>query len=157
MSFEIRPVGYVTTGRTDEFDSDHWGGVESVIEVDPERFGAAALTGLEEFSHVEVFFVFDKLAEREDYTIPRSGRGRDDLPAVGVFCDRGPRRPNRLGATVCSVVKVDDNRLTVSGLDALQGTPVVDIKPVMHEFLPEKVHQPEWVSSLMADYFVAEG
>ncbi|MDQ2846472.1 MAG: TrmO family methyltransferase [Actinomycetota bacterium] len=93
-----------------------------------------------------------QLPERDDCQQPRSGRGRDDLPAVGVFCDHGPRRPNRIGVSFCRVVSVASRSLQLQGLDAVDGTPVLDIKPAMREFLPSDIVQPEWVGRLMADY-----
>lgn len=138
--------------RTDVQHTDNWGAVRSTITVD-ERFGEAALQGLEGFSHVEVLFVFDQLPERDDYREPRPYRGRADLPPVGVFADRGPRRPNRIGVTCCAVESVHGRELTVVGLDAVSGTPVIDVKPVMVEFQAVGVEQPKWVSELMADYF----
>ncbi len=154
MPYDVMPVGTVTSGRADYGNSDNWGDVLSVVTVDPDRFGAGALTGLEEFSHVEILYLFDRLPERDDYTTPRPSRGRDDLPPVGVFCDRGPRRPNRIGATICGIFRVSDNILTVRGLDAVVGSPVLDIKPVMHQFLPGEIVQPNWVDRLMGDYFL---
>ena len=70
-----------------------------------------------------------------------------------MFADRGPRRPNRIGATICQVVAVAGRELTVRGLDAVVGTPVLDIKPVMAEFLPGAVRQPPWSVTLMSQYF----
>lgn len=55
---------------------------------------------------------------------------------MGVFADRGPRRPNRIGATICEIVSAEGRRLRVRGLDAVTGTPVLDLQPVMLEFLP---------------------
>lgn len=151
MDFEVRPVGRVANDRTDPADTDHWGAVVSTIVID-DRLPADCFQGLEEFSHVEVLFLFDRATEREDYSA-RSSRGRADLPKVGVFADRGPRRPNRIGLTRCRVLSVDGRELRVAGLDAVDGTPVLDVKPVMVEFLPRDVRQPEWVGRLMADYF----
>ncbi|AXL90006.1 transcriptional regulator [Streptomyces sp. CB09001] len=151
-SFEITPIGTVRNDRTDVQHTDNWGAVRSTITVD-ERFGEACLQGLEDFSHVEVLFVFDRLPELDDYREPRPGRGRADLPPVGVFAGRGPRRPNRIGSTCCAVVSVRGRELTVVGLDAVSGTPVVDLKPVMAEFSPVDVRQPEWAGRLMAEYF----
>ena len=80
-------------------------------------------------------------------------RSRADLPAVGVFADRGPRRPNRVGATICEIISVSGRQLRVRGLDAVDGTPVLDLKPGMAEFLPGPVHQPPWARKLTRDYF----
>jgi tRNA-Thr(GGU) m(6)t(6)A37 methyltransferase TsaA len=151
-SFEIIPIGTVRNDRTDVQHTDNWGAVRSTITVD-ERFGEACLQGLEGFSHVEVLFVFDQLAELDDYREPRPYRGRADLPPVGVFAGRGPRRPNRIGVTCCAIEAVRGRELTVVGLDAVSGTPVVDLKPAMVEFQPVHVTQPDWVGGLMSEYF----
>jgi tRNA (adenine37-N6)-methyltransferase len=81
-------------------------------------------------------------------------RGNPDWPMVGIFAQRGRNRPNRIGVSVCRIVKVDGTRLEVEGLDAIDGTPVLDIKPVLKGFLPRgKVREPDWASSIMADYW----
>ena len=152
MTFAMSSVGSVRSARRDPANSDRWGQVLSTIVID-ERFGQNCLAGLAEFSHVEVLFVFDRARERDDYREPRSPRGRADLPAVGVFADRGPRRPNRIGATICEIVSAEGRQLRVRGLDAVDGTPILDLKPVMLEFLPADVRQPPWVGQLMQDYF----
>jgi tRNA (Thr-GGU) A37 N-methylase len=72
---------------------------------------------------------------------------------MGVFAERGPRRPNRIGVTCCAIEAVRGRELTVVGLDAVSGTPVLDLKPVMAEFQAVGVKQPEWVSELMSEYF----
>lgn len=148
---QLVPVGRVTSVRGDVADTDFWGGVVARIDLAPE-YGDGALTGLGDFSHVEVIFVFDRVTPREHYRDTRPARGRADLPAVGVFAGRGPNRPNLLGVTICEVVEVGDTWLTVRGLDALDGTPVVDVKPVMATLLPSSVRQPAWVAELMRDY-----
>jgi tRNA (Thr-GGU) A37 N-methylase len=151
-SFEIASIGTVRNERTDIQHTDNWGAVRSTITID-ERFGEACLQGLEGFSHVEVLFVFDRFPADGDYREPRPYRGRPDLPPVGIFAGRGPRRPNRIGVTCCAVESVRGRELTVVGLDAVSGTPVIDVKPVIVEFLPADVEQPAWVSSMMSEYF----
>lgn len=151
-SFEITPVGTVRNNRTDIQHTDNWGAVRSTITID-ERFGEASLQGLEDFSHVEVLFIFDQFLELDDYREPRPNRGRSDLPPVGVFAGRSPRRPNRIGVTCCAIESVHGRELAVVGLDAVSGTPVIDLKPAMAEFQPVSIRQPEWVSRLMSEYF----
>ncbi|MFG1721139.1 SAM-dependent methyltransferase [Micromonospora chalcea] len=151
-AFEITPIGTVRNDRTDIQHSDNWGAVRSTVVVD-ERYGEACLQGLEEFSHVEVVFVFDRFPDGGDHREPRPYRGRSDLPPMGVFAGRGPRRPNRIGVTCCRIESVDGRELTVVGLDAVAGTPVIDLKPVLKEFVPADVRQPEWVSAMMSNYF----
>jgi tRNA-Thr(GGU) m(6)t(6)A37 methyltransferase TsaA len=148
-----RAIGRVRSPRSDPALTDHWADVISTIELDRDRFGPESLAGLADFSHLEVVFVFHGLAEREDYRVRRHPRGRTGLPAVGVFADRGPRRPNLLGLTICQLVSVQETTVTVRGLDALDGSPVLDLKPVVQEFLPDGVRQPAWMHDLLKDYY----
>ena len=84
----------------------------------------------------------------------RHPRGNLDLPRVGIFAQRGKDRPNRLGLCVCPLLKVEGTTLTVRGLDAIDGTPVVDIKPWMKGFAPRgEVREPEWAAEIMRDYW----
>lgn len=151
-TFEIRAIGHVRNDRTDIQHTDNWGAVRSTIVVD-ERFGEACLQGLDQFSHVEVLFVFDQFPEPDDVSEPKPYRGRADLPPMGIFAGRGPRRPNRIGVTCCAIESVRGRELTVVGLDAVSGTPVVDLKPTMAEFRAVEPRQPEWVSQMMSEYF----
>ena len=152
MAYTVSPIGTVHHARCDPALTDHWGDVVSTIVVN-ERFGDDCLVGLSDFSHVEVLFLFDQALERPEYRGLLRPRGRADLPEVGVFAHRGPRRPNRLGVTPCAIVSAVRRELQVRGLDAVDGTPVLDLKPVMVELLPTDVRQPEWAGILMRDYF----
>ena len=150
--FEIEVIGRVEAARKEAIDDD-WGGTESVILLDP-RFEEDALAGLESFSHVEVLFVFDRVDPAKIVSGARHPRNNRDWPAVGIFAQRGKNRPNRLGSTICRVVRREGRRLVVAELDAIDETPVIDLKPVMREFLPrEAVRQPEWVGELMQAYW----
>ncbi len=153
MSFAIVAVGHVRGGRADPTD-DEWGQSCSVIELDIKQFGPDALAGLDAFSHAEIVFHFDKVMPEKIESGARHPRGREDWPLTGIFAQRGKNRPNRLGVTVCRILSVEGTRLHVEGLDAIDSTPVIDIKPVMREFLPRgDVRQPEWVAELMAAYW----
>ena len=110
------------------------------------------LLGLADFSHVEVVFLFHLVHESEIAIGSRHPRGRLDWPKVGIFAQRGKDRPNRIGVTVCQLLSVEHLSLNVAGLDAIDCTPVLDIKPYMREFAARgEIHQPEWVNQLMAD------
>jgi tRNA (adenine37-N6)-methyltransferase len=153
MDYVIEAIGHVHGGRADPTDDD-WGANLSTIELCSDQFTPEALAGLDAFSHVEIIFIFDKVTPAKIEKGARHPRGRQDWPLTGIFAQRGKNRPNRLGVTVCKIVSVDGIHLTVEGLDAINGTPVIDIKPVMQEFLPRgEVRQPQWVSELMADYW----
>ncbi|HWC35114.1 MAG TPA: SAM-dependent methyltransferase [Mycobacteriales bacterium] len=153
MSFLLVPIGVVRSSRADAVDDD-WDSVSAEIELDPDQVTPAALAGLGEFSHVEVIFVFDQVDDDEIERGARHPRGNPDWPEVGILAQRAKMRPNRLGVTACRLVGVSGLTVKVSGLDAIEGTPVVDIKPVMNEFLPRgEISQPAWATELMASYW----
>jgi len=148
----IRPIGRVRSTRVATGD-DGWDAEQASIELD-DAFEPDALAGLETFSHAEIFFVFDRVAEDAVERGARHPRGNPDWPRVGIFAQRGKDRPNRLGATIVEIVSRSGRTLVVHGLDAVDGTPVVDIKPVMAEFLPRSaVRQPAWSQELMRRYW----
>jgi tRNA (adenine37-N6)-methyltransferase len=146
------PIGIVRGGRAEPIDDD-WGGVLSEIVLD-DRFPTDALDGLDAFSHVEVVYVFDRVDGATITVGARHPRGRPDWPSVGIFAQRAKGRPNRIGVTTCEIVGVDQRVVTVRGLDAIDGTPVLDLKPYMVEFAPRtRVHQPAWSHELMREYW----
>lgn len=148
----LQPVGVVRSARQAAED-DNWGAVESAIDL-LDDLPTEALDGLEDFSHVEVLFFFHSVPATKVVTGARHPRNNSDWPLVGIFAQRGKNRPNRLGASIVPLVRREGRTLHVRGLDAIDGTPVLDIKPVMREFLPqEAVEQPAWVSELMAQYW----
>jgi tRNA (adenine37-N6)-methyltransferase len=145
-------VGYVHASRSAAED-DGWDKVAARIELDSARFGPDALAGLAAFSHVEVLFYFHA-ADAMPETGARVPRGNPDWPKVGIFAQRAKDRPNHIGATICRVLSVNGTTLEVAGLDAIDGTPVLDIKPVLKGFLPRgELHEPAWAGELMRDYW----
>lgn len=146
------PIGLVRGGRSAPED-DAWAAETCTIELDA-RFGADALAGLAEFSHVEVVFHFHQVDEAEVVPGARHPRGRTDWPKIGIFAQRGRTRPNRLGVSVAELISVDGTTITVRGLDAIDGTPVLDLRPVMAGFAPRgPVREPAWAVELMAGYW----
>ena len=150
----IEPIGYVRNLRRTAED-DYWGGVESSIVLS-DAFEVEALLGIEQFSHAEIIFHFDQVAETKIVRGARRPRNNPAWPQVGIFAQRGKNRPNRLGSTIVRVLGRDGRILRVADLDAIDGTPVVDIKPVMREFLPrDRIRQPLWSKELMQHYWDA--
>ena len=148
----MNPVAVVVGGRQDAVDDD-WGDVTAIVRLD-ERFPADAVAGLEEFSHLEVVFVFDRVDESRIEVGARRPRGREDWPLVGIFAQRAKGRPNRIGVSRCRLLRVDGRDLHVADLDAVDGTPVLDVKPWMQEFGPRgPVRQPAWATELMSGYY----
>src|SRR5439155_16048582 len=123
-------------------------------ELDPRRFTPDALIGLDAFSHVEVVFHFHAFPEAGIEAGSRHPRGRADWPRVGIFAQRSKNRPNRLGVTICRLRRVDGIAIEVEGLDAIDGTPVLDIKPWISGFGPRGEQcEPDWARALMAAYW----
>lgn len=149
--FTVAPIGWVRGTRTEPED-DAWDAETSRIELVP-PFDDRALRGLEQFSHCIVVYVFDR-ASWDESRMVRRPRGNPAWPEVGIFAQRAKDRPNRLGVTVCRVIDVNGTVLHVAGLDAIDGTPVVDVKPHMREFGPRgDEHQPAWADELMRGYW----
>ena len=150
---EMRPIGWVRGGRA-AVEDDAWGGVTARIELDADQFDADAVAGLDAFSHVEVLFFFDQVDPAGVCTGARHPRGREDWPLVGIFAQRAKDRPNRIGSTVCDLVGTDGRFVEVRGLDAVDGTPVLDLKPYLPGFGPRgPVHEPPWAEELMQGYW----
>lgn len=151
----LEPVAFVRNNRS-EIKDDDWGAVVSEIVL-ADHFSAEVLLGLDAFSHIEVIFHFDRVTEHKINTGKRRPRSNPDWPEVGIFAQRGKNRPNRLGLCTAEILRVEDRKVVVKGLDAIDGTPVLDIKPVMEAFLPrKKVVAPSWSSELMQHYWHSE-
>ncbi|MBS0470668.1 MAG: SAM-dependent methyltransferase [Proteobacteria bacterium] len=152
-TISLTAIGHVRGGRSEPIDDD-WDSVEARIDLDPAQFKPDATASLGDFSHIEVIFHFNRVPDAEINSGARHPRGRSDWPLVGIFAQRGKGRPNRIGVTMCRILSVDGLSLNVRGLDAIDGTPVLDIKPVMRGFLPRgDVREPAWARELMAGYW----
>ena len=152
LRFSIPPIGFIRSPRTEPIDDD-WGSIVSRVELDSQRFTADSLRGLEEFSHVEIVYLFHRVGPGSFELGARHPRDNPDWPAVGVFAQRNKRRPNRIRITTCRLLGVHGLKLTTRGLDAIDATPVLDIKPYMAEFAPRgAVRQPRWSHELMSGY-----
>jgi tRNA-Thr(GGU) m(6)t(6)A37 methyltransferase TsaA len=153
MIIPLEPIGFLVGGRTEVADDD-WGDVQAQIELDASRFDAEALAGLNEFSHLLVIYHFDRVDPARIENTARRPRNNPSWPKVGIFAQRGKNRPNRLGVSVCRILAVENLRIRVEGLDALDGTPILDIKPVMKGFEPRgEIREPVWAGEIMADYW----
>lgn len=151
MEIKLKPVGSVRNSRKIPSD-DFWGSIISEIELSAD-IPSEAFEGISAFSHLEVIYFFDKVNESE---IVYSGRPRGNAayPFVGIFGQRKKDRPNKLGLCTVQLLEHNGRTLKVKHLDAIDGTPVIDIKPVFKEYLPEEdILQPEWVTDLMKDYW----
>jgi tRNA-Thr(GGU) m(6)t(6)A37 methyltransferase TsaA len=149
----VVPIGTVRGGRVEPAD-DRWGDVEAEIELDSSRFGPDSLRGLDEFSHLDVIFVFHLRDPDSLESGARRPRGLSDLPEVGIFAQRASGRPNRIGVSTCKLLGVAGTTVVVRGLDAIDGTPVLDMKPHLLEMGPRgPVREPSWVREVMDHYW----
>ena len=152
-TFSMQTIAFVRSPRTEPIDDD-WGAVVSRVELAGAQFTEDSLRGLVEFSHVEIVYVFDRVDPGSFERGARRPRNNPDWPEVGVFAQRNKRRPNRIGIGICELLAVDGLELTVRGLDAIDGTPVLDIKPYLAELAPRGlVRQPSWSHELMRGYW----
>lgn len=151
MEIIMKPVATVRNSRTVPMD-DNWGGVIAEIEL-AHDVPMEAFDGIAAFSHLEVIYHFDKVRE-EDVMFRGHPRGNPSWPLVGIFAQRKKDRPNRIGLATVELLERNGRTIKVKYLDAIDGTPVLDIKPVFREFQPKgEIKQPEWVGELMRNYW----
>jgi len=141
----LRPVGHVENEIQPGQDVI-WEAIDSQVVIDNEW--TDALQGLEEFSHIVVIFWLDKPKD-EELPLKVHPEAREDMPLVGVFGTRSPRRPNPIGLTTVELLTRDENILRVRGLDAFDGTPVLDIKPyLIRDDMKPTAAVPKWLHRL---------
>jgi tRNA-Thr(GGU) m(6)t(6)A37 methyltransferase TsaA len=148
---KITPIGIVEAPIKHPLDEE-WGSVISKIVLKPEF--APGLLGLSAFSHVIVITHLHKAYFNPQKHLQRHPRGLEHMPRVGIFSQRSKDRPNHLGLTTVELLSVGNSDLTVRGLDAIDGTPVIDIKPYYPQY--DRISSavvPDWVNELMKDYF----
>jgi len=149
----LTPIGVVRSTRTKPTD-DNWDAEQSRIELDGSQYPPAALAGLADFSHAEILYVLDRADPSTVEKVARHPRNNPNWPKVGIFAQRGKNRPNHIGVTICKIARVEGLTVYLEGLDAIDGSPVLDIKPWVAEFGPRgTVVQPEWVTELMLGYW----
>ncbi len=150
-SISLKTIATVSNNRKDIRDDD-WGAIISEITLH-EDYSEALFEGLETFSHVEVIFVFHRYDVDRHIPATRHPRNNPEWPELGVLAQRSTHHPNPIGLTSAKILGIDGRILTVQGLDAVNGSPVLDIKPIYKEFLPNNPQQPQWVSELLKDYW----
>jgi tRNA (adenine37-N6)-methyltransferase len=155
-TISLSPIGFVHSSRK-KIEDDNWDTEKAYVELDSKTFTADSLSGLGDFSHVEIIFYMDQIELSKIETTSRHPRGNKNWPKVGIFAQRAKYRPNQIGVTICKILKIEDTKLYTEGLDAVDGTPVLDIKPWVREFEPRgQVFQPTWITELMKDYWASK-
>jgi len=150
LNFELNPIGFVKTELSDEEIKAHtFRNPESEIEISEEY--AEGLKEIDGFSHLLVIFYLHKvtaeqrkLLKAKPRRLTRLGLKLDELPHVGVFCLDSPHRPNPIGLSIVKLLSRKDRTLRVEGLDAFNGTPVLDIKPYSPSRKIDNFKLPKW-------------
>jgi tRNA-Thr(GGU) m(6)t(6)A37 methyltransferase TsaA len=142
----LRPIGRVAHGRAPGARGDRW--EEATAQIEIESRWAAALDGIDGFSHIWVVWWLDRAEGPPESTHVRPER-REEMPSVGIFATRSPRRPNPIAMTAVRLLERRGPRLYVQGLDAYEGTAVLDIKPYLRrgDLIPE-AKAPTWLEAL---------
>ena len=151
MDVVIRPIAIVTNNRKKPID-DYWAVTISEITL-LDHVPTEALDNIGDFSHLEVIYYFNQV---DPDKIIYSGHPRNNkaYPLMGIFAQRKKNRPNRLGLSTVEILEHTGRTITVKHFDAIDGTPILDIKPVFKEFEPEgEIKQPAWVADVMKDYW----
>jgi tRNA-Thr(GGU) m(6)t(6)A37 methyltransferase TsaA len=151
MEIKLNAVATVKNTRKTPID-DFWEAVETEIVL-ADHIPTEAFDNISEFSHLEIIYYFDQVKQEE---IVYSGRprGNPNYPEIGIFGQRKKDRPNSIGLCTVELLAHNDRTIKVKYLDAIDGTPVLDIKPVFREFEPQKpIEQPSWVTDLMQHYW----
>jgi len=138
----LKPIGKVKNSVR-EMKRAGWESVVSEIILEPKY--EEALEGVEEYSHLLILFWLSRLRKPARELKKIHPKSRQDLPLVGIFSTRTQYRPNPIGLTQVKLVRRKKNILRVQGLDAVNGTPVLDIKPLSpHHECPSHVRVPTW-------------
>lgn len=151
MEINFKPIATVKNSRLAPMD-DFWGGIVSEIELS-DHVPTEAFDGISEFSHLEIIYYFNKV-EPQNIVFSGHPRGNSEYPLVGIFGQRKKDRPNEIGLCTVELLEHCGRTIKVKNLDAIEGTPVLDIKPVFKEFQPKgEIRQPEWVADLMKNFW----
>jgi tRNA-Thr(GGU) m(6)t(6)A37 methyltransferase TsaA len=148
---KLKPIGFVSSPIIERMD-ENWGEIKSKIILNPEYAGA--LTGLDGFSHAIIVTYLHQAQYEKEKHLQRRPRNLETMPKVGILSQRAKNRPNPIGITAVKIIDVGDDYLEVKGLDAINGTPILDIKPYYPDY--DKIDNPkvpEWVDRLMKKYF----
>ena len=145
-SINFAPIGQVINDI--EYPSHvKWENITSKVVIAPQL--VEALDGIDGFSHILIIFYLHEVGEGRRSRLKVHPQGRKELPLTGVFATRSPVRPNPIGVTVVKLLERQKNVLKVLGLDAYDGTPVLDIKPYLRrDDLLKEATMPDWLLRL---------
>ena len=144
MEINLTPIGLVKNSII-EPKRENWATVVSEIIINEDL--KEGLSRIDEFSHIIVVYWMHKLSPSQRSVIKVHPKGNQNLPLVGVFATHSPARPNPIGITTAKVLEIHDNVIKVTGLDAMDGTPVLDIKPYIPDhYSASEIKTPDWIT-----------
>jgi tRNA-Thr(GGU) m(6)t(6)A37 methyltransferase TsaA len=154
VEISFRPVGVVRVKATEDQVREQEGEIEGELEIFPEF--EPALEGLEGYSHLFLIFYFHKLRPEQigplqvrPKRLVQRGFKLEELPLLGIFALDSPSRPNPIGLTLVRLLKREGRRLLVKGLDAFDGTPILDLKGYRPDYRTDDYFIPDWHRRLM--------
>lgn len=151
MEMILKPIAKVKNSRKEPID-DNWEAIIAEIEL-AEDIPTEAFANISDFSHLEIIYYFD-IVKNEDVVFSGRPRGNPNYPIVGIFGQRKKDRPNQIGLATVELLDHNNRTIKVKFLDAIDGTPILDIKPVFKEFQSKtEIRQPNWVADLMKNYW----
>ena len=151
MEIKLTPIATVKNSRTEPID-DHWETIIAEIEL-ADHIPTVAFENISDFSHLEIIYYFDKV-KNDDIVFSGRPRGNPNYPLVGILGQRKKDRPNTIGLCTVELLEHNGRTIKVKYLDAINGTPVLDIKPVFREYQPKtEIKQPNWVADVMKNYW----
>lgn len=151
MNIVLKAIATVKNARTEPVD-DNWETIIAEIEL-ADHIPTEAFDNISDFSHLEIIYYLDKVRS-EDIVFSGQPRGNPNYPSVGIFGQRKKDRPNTIGLATVELLEHNGRTLKVKFLDAINGTPILDIKPVFKEYEPKsEIKQPTWVADLMKNYW----
>ena len=142
----LKIVGYVKSQATE--DEIHKNKKNIVSEIVLEKSLSKGLLGIESFSHIYIIYYMHGIPKAETLELRKHPGHREDSPEVGVFAVREPARPNPIGLTIVELIGRKGNVLKVKGLDAINGSPVIDIKPYDYIDVIQDIRVPDWWTSV---------
>jgi tRNA-Thr(GGU) m(6)t(6)A37 methyltransferase TsaA len=140
----LRSIGFVQTSAI----GDEVRNKDSISKIILDRNLETALEGVKDFTHLFVLYWLHEIPRKREQLLKTHPRGRKDMPLLGIFATRTPYRPNPVGLTLVELLEITGNILTVRGLDAFDGTPVIDIKPYDKWDVPDNAKMPDWWRTL---------
>lgn len=147
----ITEIGFIRSPVLEARDYN-WGSIVSEIHLKAEF--VPGWQGIEQFSHIVVLYYMHQAGFDPETDLLRRPRGRADMPTLGIFAQRARHRPTPIGISTVKLIGVESGVLEVKGLDAIDGTPVLDVKPYFPVFdRAEEATVPDWVDRLMQGYF----